>query len=371
MKIVMFYHSVISDWNHGNAHFLRGLIGALQSRDHEVVVLEPRDGWSRQNLLADHGPQAVTDFHDRFPEIKVHFYEDPWDPVIERNLEGSALVIVHEWSSPELVARVGDLRQGAHYRLLFHDTHHRAVSRPEEMKAYNLKNYDGILAFGQTLAEVYRKRSWADKVWVLHEAADTRHFYPRVGTEKEFDLVWIGNWGDDERRQELSDFLVNPIRENNFVSSIYGVRYPPEIREELSKTRIEYQGWIPNFRVPEVFARARLTVHVPRAPYSRDLRGIPTIRIFEALACGIPLVSAPWEDSENLFESGKDFTVAKNGSEMTAKLRQLIAEPELAHAIAQHGLQTLLSKHTCNHRADELLKICSELKVEGTYAKAG
>ena len=52
MRIVMFYHSLLSDWNHGNAHFLRGIVSELLSRDHDVQVYEPQEAWSLQNLLA-------------------------------------------------------------------------------------------------------------------------------------------------------------------------------------------------------------------------------------------------------------------------------------------------------------------------------
>ena len=55
--------------------------------------------------------------------------------------------------------------------------------------------------------------------------------------------------------------------------------------------------------------RHRVTVHVPRRPYAQALPGIPTIRVFEALACGIPLVSAPWDDVEGLFRPGEDFLI--------------------------------------------------------------
>ena len=64
------------------------------------------------------------------------------------------------------------------------------------------------------------------------------------------------------------------------------------------------RGWLPNYRVPEVFAAYRMTVHVPRRPYVENLPGIPTIRVFEALACGIPLICAPWEDTREAFPAG-------------------------------------------------------------------
>src|SRR5438874_1471549 len=56
MRIVMFYHTLLSDWNHGNAHFLRGVVTELMTRGHQVEVFEPEDSWSRKNLLTDYGP---------------------------------------------------------------------------------------------------------------------------------------------------------------------------------------------------------------------------------------------------------------------------------------------------------------------------
>ena len=80
-----------------------------------------------------------------------------------------------------------------------------------------------------------------------------------------------------------------------------GVRYPETALAALRGTSLHYGGWVANVDVPALFARHRMTIHVPRRPYVTALPGIPTIRVFEALACGIPLVSAPWHDEERLF----------------------------------------------------------------------
>jgi spore maturation protein CgeB len=71
MRIVFFCHSLISDWNHGNAHFLRGIVAELLDRSHDVVVYEPANGWSRQQLLAHAGPAAISRFHSLFPPAQV------------------------------------------------------------------------------------------------------------------------------------------------------------------------------------------------------------------------------------------------------------------------------------------------------------
>jgi spore maturation protein CgeB len=101
---------------------------------------------------------------------------------------------------------------------------------------------------------------------------------------------------------------------------------------------------------------------VPRIPYVRALPGIPTIRPFEALACGIPLISAPWNDCEHLFTAGEDFLVARNGREMQRQLRAILSDKAMARDLAAHGRKTILARHTCAHRADELLEISATLK---------
>jgi spore maturation protein CgeB len=362
VRLVLFYHSLVSDWNHGNAHFLRGIVRELQARGHEVLVCEPRDGWSRRNLVAAQGARAIAAFAAAFPDVRSLEYDlETLD--LEVLLDGSDLVIVHEWSPPELVERLGRARaSGGSFRLLFHDTHHRAASAPQDLERFALDAYDGILAFGEVVRELYLRRGWAQRAWTWHEAADTRLFRPIADARPEGDLTWIGNWGDDERADELRTFLLEPAGRLGLSARVYGVRYPPHALRALAAAGVGYGGWLPNHRVPEVFARFAVTVHLPRRPYVRALPGIPTIRVFEALACGIPLVCAPWSDCESLFRPG-DMLFATDGNEMIAQLRVLLADPELRQALAQSGLETIRARHTCGHRVDQLLGICAELGV--------
>ncbi len=360
MRIVYFTQSLQSCWNHGNAHFIRGVLRELIARGHAVRALEPEDSWSRTNLVAAHGASALDHFRTTFPELKPELYGPALDV---DNIVGDAdLVIVHEWTTPEIVAAVGQARR--HHRrplVLFHDTHHRAVSEPAAMKAYDLSAYDGVLAFGETLAEVYRAWGWGERVFAWHEAADTRLFRPPAMDGERQGLVWIGNWGDGERSAELETYLLRAARDAGLPLDVYGVRYPREALDALARHGAAYRNWLPNARAPDIFARHLATVHVPRRFYTQILPGIPTIRVFEALACGIPLVSAPWNDAENLFTPGEDFLVARSGDEMTRHLRALAGDPDLRTAIAARGLDTIHRRHTCRHRVDELLEIVARL----------
>jgi len=388
VRVVLFYQSLISDWNHGNAHFLRGVASELLARGHEVEVYEPYDSWSVQNLIAEHGPEPLVEFQKAYPQLKSHRYNSRGAPPcpslasenvpvvphrgghggpaiklnLEKALDGAQLVIAHEWNEPELIERIGEYRRReGNFTLLFHDTHHRVAG--QDTLPFTLKDYDGVLAYGQVLTDKYLRNRWTSRAWTWHEAADVRVFHPLPKTERTIDLVWIGNWGDDERTAELQEFLVQPVKDLQLNAEVYGVRYPDEAKAKLESAGIRYRGWLPNYRVPEVFAQARVTLHIPRRPYVKELPGIPTIRPFEALACGIPLICSPWHDTEHLFTPG-DFLIARNGNEMKQLIRKVLSEPGFAEEMAINGLTTIRQRHTCAYRVDELLEIYAELVKE-------
>jgi spore maturation protein CgeB len=365
MRIVFFCHSLISDWNHGNAHFLRGIVRELLARGHQVVVYEPANGWSLTNLLAEAGPEAIARFHRAFPGLRSRRVNLDRLPLDEA-LDGADLVIVHEWNPHDLVARIGAHRAlRGRYVLLFHDTHHRSMTDVGAMEQYALESYDGVLAFGEVIRRGYESRGWARRAWTWHEAADTRVFRPMARDRWDGDLVWIGNWGDEERSAEIRHYLIEPARHLHLATTIYGVRYPESVQDELAAADIAYRGWLANYDAPMAYARHRMTVHIPRRPYVEALPGIPTIRVFEALAAGVPLVSAPWVDVEALFTPGEDFLIARSPAEMRRHLAALAADRSLREELVGHGLNTIRTRHTCAHRVDELLDIVRQIRGIG------
>ena len=363
-RIAYFAHSLRSDWNNGNAHFLRGLLDNLRHLGHEVVIYEPSNGWSIQNLRREaNGESSLQQFARFYPSLNVAEYADAdtGRPELWRErLRDLDFVLVHEWNPPELTRTLLDLRDQLGYRLIFHDTHHRASSSPENIKALGIDRFDGVLAFGEALRSIYRKRFGLDRVWTLHEAADTRVFEPLNGRRVQ-DVVWIGNWGDDERTAEIREFLLEPAGQlPEFAFSIYGVRYPPDGLHALQAAGVRYGGYLPNLTAPNVYAESSVTVHIPRRQYVDAMRGIPTIRVFEALACAIPLISAPWEDTEKLFKPG-DIRFVRNGQEMRSAVRHWMEDEKAGRAVALSGQETVLEHHTCRHRAEQLSTILEGL----------
>jgi spore maturation protein CgeB len=361
----LFAHSWTSDWNHGNAHFLRGLAAELVRLGHEVRCYEESNSWSRTNLLGEGaiGERAVNRFHQLFPELDVRFYEPDatFHAYATQELAGADVVVVHEWTRPCVVQTIQGLRKSLGFRVLFHDTHHRAYTNPKEIGELNPAGFDGVLVFGEALVRIYRELFGISNAWVFHEAADTAHFHP-ISADNNADVIWVGNWGDDERTGELQEFLMGPataLRTHHF--AVHGVRYSILARNQLKKSGIEYRGYLPNLDAPRAYARSAISLHVPRRFYANGLSGIPTIRVFETLACGVPLVCSPWTDSEGLFRAGLDYVTVPDGEAMKGALRGLLADDKARQQIAANGLETIGARHTCAHRAQQLFEICEEL----------
>jgi spore maturation protein CgeB len=179
---------------------------------------------------------------------------------------------------------------------------------------------------------------------------------------KQTDVIWIGNWGDEERTRELEEFLIGPasaLPERKFL--VHGVRYPEDALAKLYQAGIKFGGYLPNLCVPQAYGSSYVTIHVPRRQYANGLSGIPTIRVFEALACGIPLVCSPWSDAEGLFRPGEDYLAVPDGRAMEAEIERLLNDDLARRQLAENGLDTIRKRHTCAHRAAELVSICEEL----------
>ena len=367
LSIALFSHSLVSDWNHGNAHFLRGLMRELVRMGHSVRCYEELGSWSLSNLVREEGEEAIFSidgFRHAYPELDIRFYqssEAAFPQFLEDELKDADIVLIHEWNDPFVVNSVLGVKKKCGFKALFHDTHHRAYTQSGEILKFDLHLFDGVLAFGEAIRRIYADGFGVPRSWTLHEAADVEYFKP-LDHSQEIDIVWIGNWGDEERTRELDEFLVEPaaaMPERKTV--VHGVRYPETAIARLSAAGIEYRGYLPNLLSPAVYASSSVTLHVPRRQYANGLSGIPTIRVFEALACGVPLVCAPWIDEEKLFQPGRDFLLVNNGQEMKDTLNVLLRDAGARQQLAEQGVKTIRERHTCAHRAQQLISICEEI----------
>jgi spore maturation protein CgeB len=366
LRLRFFAHSWISDWNHGNAHFLRGLASELVRLGQDVRCYEQMGSWSAAKLLSEEGERgsdAIQQFRDKFADLDVRFYQNDssFCSFAEDELRSADIIVIHEWSPPQIVNTILGLKQKLGFRVLLHDTHHRAYSNPQEIRRFDLRRLDGVLAFGEAVRRIYTDGFGVHRAWTFHEAADTRNFHP-CDNEKNTDVVWVGNWGDEERSRELEEFLIRPasaLHPRKVV--VHGVRYPDDARENLQAAGIEFRGYLPNLCAPAAYSRSLVTLHVSRRQYANGLSGIPTIRVFEAMACGIPLLCAPWTDIEGLFRLGEDYLCLPDERAMEAELKHLLMDDAARAQMATNALETIRNRHTCAHRAQQLLDICQEL----------
>jgi len=366
MRVALFCHSLLSDWNNDAASFLRGVATELLARRHDVRVYEPRDAWSVENLVRDHGEKALDLARAAYPRIRPKRY-DLATIDLEEALDDVDLVLVHDWNDPELVKRIGDRRKkpGARFKALFHDTHHRTAEGDVTSPACDLDGYDGVLAISAALRDHHDRQSTGGRSWVWHEAADPRVFFPVPAppSGKEGDVVFVGGCEEEVDAAALREWFVEPVKELGQSARAYGPRYREAARNELAKASIGYAGWIPDFRVPDVFARFKATVHIESQQRPKVLQGVPSIRVFEALACAIPIACAPWQDGEGILTRGRDYLAAADGAEMRRHLKLLANDAAARSEIARHGRSTILARHTCAHRVDELISIAGDLGV--------
>jgi spore maturation protein CgeB len=363
LRLRFFAHSWRSDWNHGNAHFLRGLADQLCKLGHEVQCYEPENAWSFVNLLRDpRASDSLRAFHTAFPDFPWRSYDpETPNPFLTEELRDTDVVVVHEWNSPRIVEAILALKKRFGFALLFHDTHHRSYTSPHEIALLGIGEFDGVLAFGEAIRRIYLEYFNARRAWTFHEAADTVRFHPHDTARKD-EVNWVGNWGDDERTLELQEFLIGPLSElRPDRAAVYGVRYPEAAKRQLEDAGIEYRGYLPNLATPEVYSRSALTLHIPRRCYANGLSGIPTIRMFEAFACGVPLVCSPWTDLERLFRPGEDFLCVADGRAMKAEINHLLHDDVARRQLSRNALETVQQRHTCLHRARQLEEICQEL----------
>jgi spore maturation protein CgeB len=335
LKVVIVSNLVVADRQSGGTNFLRGVVAELEDLGHRVDVLDPP------------GPAATFE--------------------LDVGLDEADVVLVDGCGNPALVARIGTHRANhGGYRLYY-----RARTAPKEIGRLDLSDYDGVLAVGEAVRQAYLEHGWVARAWTWHEAADTRVFHPLPATEPEADLIWIGDWESGKRSGELRDFLLRPARSARLHGHLYGAGYPVSARLRIRLSGLQLHGRPAEHRAPELFARHRLTVHLPRRTHA-EVPDAPASYFFEALACGIPLVSAPWEDCEGLFRPEQDYLLARDRAEMREAMQAVLEFPEFAMQLRESGLEAIRARHTCSHRVEELLAIDEELRgVSGTLVRGG
>ncbi len=209
--------------------------------------------------------------------------------------------------------------------------------------------YDVYLSFtgGPTLRRIERELG-SPAARALYCSVDPSLYFPEACAPR-WDLGYLGTWSAD-RQPVLDALMLEAARhwpEGRF--AVVGPQYP----EDLAWPRnVERESHLPPPKHCGWYNAQRFTLNVTRADMVRA-GWSPSVRLFEAAACGVPVVSDVWPGLEELFEPGREILFARSAADTLRAVRELGEDERLA--IGARARRKILSAHTAAHRAEELV----------------
>lgn len=349
LDIVIVGLAITSSWGNGHAVTYRGLVRELAEQGHRVTFLERDVPWYRDNRDMPDPPGCATVLYDDLDALKEH----------TDSIAAADLVIVGSYvpDGVEVGDWVQDVARGV---VAFYDIDTPVtlarLARGDELylAARQIRDYDLYLSFtgGPTLDRLEREFG-VPLAKALYCSADPKHYYPEH-TELRWDLGYLGTYSDD-RQPTVDAFLTRPARvlpEHRFV--VAGPQYPEGIDWPDTVERIEH---LPPAEHRAFYNAQRFTLNVTRADM-RQAGWSPSIRLFEAAACGAPIISDAWPGLESLFIPGDEIVIARSVEHVIAALRDM---PEAKRrAMGEAARRRVLARHTAAHRARELVEAWRE-----------
>ena len=356
LKIVIFGLSITSSWGNGHATTFRALARALRDRGHRLVFFEKNVEWYESNR-----DLPAPEFVD------LRLYED-WNsilPVIRKELADTDVVVIGSYFPDGIPATnvVSDFNVPVK---TFYDIDTpitlaklREEGRTEYLLAGQVPAFDVYFSFtgGGTLREI-EQRFGAQRAVPLYCSfdPDKYHKYP-VARRYACHLSYMGTYAPD-RQPKIDELLCNPAQAlPNFKFLVAGPQYPKSVRWPRNVRRISHLNprWHPHF-----YSSSRFTLNVTRrdmvmAGYS------PSVRLFEAAACGAAIISDNWPGLETFFEPGREILLPSSGDDVKGYL-QNIGERELSE-IGSAAQARVLAEHTSDIRARQF-----EEAVEGAIS---
>jgi spore maturation protein CgeB len=352
MKIVFIGLTISSSWGNGHATTYRGLLKELGSMGHEVSFLEHDKPWYSNNRDLGLPQEYQLKFYSSLEELKAKF---------EALVQSAQIVIVGSYV-PQGVEVSRWVLQTATGVTAFYDidtpvTLDKLDKGDEEYISKELiPDFDLYLSFsGGEVLQLLEKKYRAKKAKALYCSVDPGIYYP-MDLEKEYSLGYLGTYSDD-RQPTVENFLIRPanlIRQEKFV--VVGPGYPSEVHWPENITRIEH---LPPDLHREFYNRQKFTLNVTRQAMIK-LGFSPSVRLFEAAACGVPIISDYWKGLTDLFEEGTEILIARSTEDMLFVLKN--TSEEKRRAIGEAARKKIMNSHTAAHRALELLTYYQEVK---------
>lgn len=343
LSIVVIGLSVTSSWGNGHATTYRALIDALARRGHRVTFLERDVPWYREHRdLAK--PSAWTfELYQSLKDIPRRF---------GKLLQGADLVIIGSYV-PDGIAISEWVTTHARGLTAFYDidtpvTLAKLEKGLDYLSAAMIPRFDLYLSFtGGPVPGMIEQRYGSPLARVLYCSADTDIYAPQR-VEPRWALGYLGTYSDD-RQPVLEQLLLSPARtlsSEQFV--VAGAQYPADVIWPANVTRVEHLS--PKHH-PTFFGEQRFTLNATRA----DMRALgfsPSVRLFEAAACGTPVISDRWPGIETVFEPSREILLASNPRDIVEILRDMPEEQR--RTIAENARRRVLADHTSDHRARQL-----------------
>lgn len=344
MKIVILGLSITSSWGNGHATTFRGLVRELVRRGHELLFLERDMPWYAQNRDLPQPPYGRTVLYPDLPTL----YRDHADDV------GAADLVIVGSYVPDGVA-VGDWVQAQTSGLTaFYDIDTPVTlakldrGETDYLAPRQIADYDLYLSFtgGPTLQRLERDYG-SRAARVLYCAFDPELYHPEPESPS-WDLGYMGTYSDD-RQPTVQRLLLQPARdwpEGRF--AVAGPQYP---HTSQWPGNVQYMAHLPPSAHRAFYNRQRFTLNVTRA----DMIAAgwsPSVRLFEAAACGTPIISDCWDGIESFFVPGEEIFLADSATDVKHLLRELPEKDRLR--VGERARQRVLAAHTSAHRAVEL-----------------
>ncbi|HYO55329.1 CgeB family protein [Archangium sp.] len=350
MKLVIFGLTVSSSWGNGHATLWRGLISALTARGHRVVFFE-RD----QPFYAAHRDLLGLPAGARL--ILYASWEEAL-PHARRHLRDADAGMVTSYCADGIEA--GRLVLGSRVPVKsFYDmdtpvTLERAErgESVEYIGPEGLGGYDLVLSYtgGEALTGL-RRLLGARNALPLYGSVDPRVHFPVDGREHyRGDLSYLGTYAAN-RQQALERFFLEPARrlpERRFV--IGGAQYP---RDFAWTPNLFFVQHLPPIEHPAFYCSSALTLNVTRAPMAA-MGWCPSGRLFEAAACGIPVLTDGWEGLDSFFRPGEEILIAHSTEDA---VEALSLSPEDLARMGRRARERALTEHTAERRAEELVAL--------------
>jgi spore maturation protein CgeB len=344
LRIVVLGLSITSSWGNGHATTYRSLVKGLAARGHDVLFLERDVPWYAAHRDLPEPPYGRTELYEDGDDLESRFAAD---------IREADLVVVGSYV-PERAA-VGEWVLGtARGTRAFYDIDTPVtlamLERGDEtyLTRSLARRYDLYLSFtgGPTLERLARDFG-AARALPLYCSVEADRYRPMEGTSR-LDLGYLGTHSDD-RLGALERLLIEPARrwpEGRF--AVAGAQYPDSIRWPANVERREH---IPPTEHPAWYGSQRFTLNVTRARMI-EAGWSPSVRLFEAAACGVPIVSDWWSGLDAFFVPGKEILIARDGDEVLATVRDL--DEASRRRIAEAARVRVLAEHTGERRAEEL-----------------